>query len=60
MRLPKLSALVWSGAGVCTLAGGLVIWKDFISGSPEQQFKDKKVKSQEGKVFVVTGANSGN
>jgi len=49
------------GGVSCTVIGGVVIWKDSIAGQKVEQIKTEKqlIKDVKGKVFVVTGANSG-
>ena len=57
-RARKIALL--GGAG-CTLIGGLVLWKEAISGQKLEYGKtNKEIQTNiENKVFVVTGANSG-
>ena len=57
-RARKIAML--GGAG-CTLIGGIVLWKESISGQKlEYEKTNKEIQTKiENKVFVVTGANSG-
>ena len=57
-RAKKLALL---GGVSCTLFGGLVLWKETISGQKlEYQNNSQAIlKNIEKKVFIVTGANSG-
>jgi len=57
-RLKKLALL---GGAACTAIGGVVLWKDTIAGKKVDTLKSEKEMEKEvaGKVFVVTGANSG-
>lgn len=66
MRLPgRAQGLLAAGGALCTAVGGIVIWKDrlggdvFASRDAAEAERPDRVGSQEGKVFVVTGANSG-
>ena len=51
--------LMAAGGAVCTAMGATVLWKDFLGGDGAATAGDGGVPSQEGRVFVVTGANSG-
>ena len=57
-RAKKIALL---GGVSCTIYGGLVLWKDKISGRTLETEKSTKEIQQniENKVFIVTGANSG-
>ena len=57
-RARKVALL--GGVG-CTVLGGLVLWKETISGRKLESIKTSKEIQEniEKKVFVVTGANSG-
>ena len=57
-RARKLALL--GGVG-CSLLGGVVLWKESISGSKLEYTKSSKEIQEniEKKVFIVTGANSG-
>ena len=49
------------GGGLCTMIGGVVLWKDTVAGRKYEYVKSEEEISQavEGKTFVITGANSG-
>ena len=57
-RARKVALL--GGVG-CTVLGGLVLWKETISGRKLESIKTSQEIQEniEKKVFVVTGANSG-
>jgi len=61
MKLPKPESMLLLGGAACTIAGGVVIWKDTIAGQKVDKIKtEKQLKAEvDSKVFVVTGANSG-
>ncbi len=65
MNLPRRARnLMFASGIVCSVVGGVVLWKEFIAGEVYQKAdvekKDKKsAGSLVGKFFVVTGANSG-
>ena len=47
---------------MCTVVGGTVLWKDKLaagSAKKSPQTAAAAGKDQSGKVFIVTGANSG-
>ncbi len=57
--LPRRAKILLTAGGVvCTAAGGIVLWKDMLGGDTDTGAK-VHTKSQEGNVYVVTGANSG-
>lgn len=41
---------------ICTVAGGIVLWKDRVQGKDQSKLIPKNL---DGKVYLVTGANSG-
>ena len=57
-RARKLALL--GGVG-CTVLGGVVLWKETVSGRKLETIKSPKEIQEniEKKVFIVTGANSG-
>jgi hypothetical protein len=67
--LPRRAQILIATGGVaCSVVGGVVLWKDRIAGKkfeennegdqiPKEQDRKKEYKD---KVFIVTGANSGN
>lgn len=62
MEFPRrLKTLALLGGSACTAVGGVVLWKDAIAGKKVDTLKSDKEMEKEvaGKVFVVTGANSG-
>ena len=64
MQLPRRArSLLLLGGSACTMIGGVVLWKDALAGdkyvNKDESSKEKKTKSQEGRVFIVTGANTG-
>ena len=62
IELPsRAKKLALVGGEGCTLIGGLVLWKETISGRKLEHVKSsKEIETNiENKVFVVTGANSG-
>jgi len=46
---------------VCTMFGGVVLWKETLAGKKYEHVREEKdIKAAaQGKVFVITGANSG-
>ena len=60
---PKVKRLGFLGSGICTVIGGVVIWKDAIGGDKAVEHitekKKHEVKDLQDKVFIVTGANTG-
>jgi len=65
-RLPKKGHRALTAGGLlCSLVGGGVLWKDYVAGKvvasheADQKKDTAAAASQEGKVFVVTGANRG-
>ncbi len=60
MRIPgRAQGLILLGGVACTAAGGVVLWKDRLSRVEGPHGRADFASPQEGKVFVVTGANSG-
>ena len=64
MQLPlRARRLLLLGGSACTMIGGIVLWKDSLAGekyvNKEEPKVEKRTKSQEDKVFIVTGANTG-
>jgi len=62
MEIPKrMKTLALLGGTACSVMGAVVIWKDSIAGKKVDHLKTEKqlVKDVQGKVYVVTGANSG-
>jgi len=62
IELPsRARALALVGGGLCTMIGGVVLWKDTVAGRKYEYVKSEEEISQavEGKTFVITGANSG-
>ena len=48
------------GAGICcTIAGGITLWKDWDRKSAQSDPETKYAKKLDGKVYLVTGANTG-
>ena len=62
IELPtRAKKIAFLGGAACTMFGGLVLWKESISGQKLEYVKtSKEIKENiENKVFIVTGANSG-
>ena len=64
LNLPRRAKNVLAlGGVVCSVVGGVVLWKDSLAGNTyaNKDNKSKKLvkKSYEDRVFIVTGANSG-
>jgi len=62
MEIPtRLKNLALLGGAACTMLGGVVLWKDTVAGKKVESVKTEKQLQEEveGKVFVVTGSNSG-
>ena len=59
MILPqKVNSLALFGSGMCTIIGGIVIWKDGIGGEKADHVQDADADLKD-KVYIVTGANTG-
>ena len=58
---PKMKKFAVIGSGLCTLVGGVVIWKDRVRGDKLSSVVDDSVseKDLQDKVYIVTGANTG-
>jgi len=62
IQLPsRAKTLALVGGAVCTMFGGVVLWKEALAGKKYEHIKEEKdIKAAvDGKVFVITGANSG-
>jgi len=66
-NLPKgVKRLMLLGGATCTMYGGLVLWKETLAGK-KYEHKEAEIEASsetkkpdvDGKMFVVTGANSG-